>query len=94
MSVLNFSFFRSNYQFPKMPAFTAGEILKNKEKWSDAMVWMESNGGFVPPLLKDAINSGFFDLRHKSFTNFNAKKVVFRGVNFSSKEELLADLAI
>ena len=61
-----------------MTNFIACDILRNRPLWKDAISWMENNGGFVPPVVKDAVETGFFDLRHKSFTNFNANNIVFR----------------
>ena len=72
-----------------MSNFLAGDLLKNKPYWRDAISYFESNGGMVPVVVKDAVEKGYFDLRHKSFTNFNAKHVIFRGEKFNSKEDLL-----
>ena len=39
--------------------------------------------------LSDAIESGCFNMRHKSFTNEKAKNITFQGKKFSSRKELL-----
>ena len=40
--------------------------------------------------IESTLNSGSFNLRHPTFTNFNPRHVVFRGIKFQSKEALLA----
>ena len=63
--------------------------MKNQEKWREAIAWMQSNGGHVPAVVLDAVQAGYFNLRHKSFTNPAAKNVIFRGQHFKSKNDLL-----
>ena len=70
--------------------FSAGKILSNLQKWQAAIEQVEKSGGHVPEVLLDAVKTGEFDLRHSSFTNSNAKNVIFRGQKFSSKEKLLS----
>ena len=72
-----------------MSSFQAGDLLRNRPLWRDAVVYFENKGGQVPAVVKDAIENGFFDLRHKSFTNHKAKNVVFRGEKYDSSEKLL-----
>ena len=72
-----------------MTTFLAGDILKNLGKWREAIDWMQKNGGNVPAVVYDAVQSGYFNLRHKSFTNSGAKNVIFRGQHFKSKNDLL-----
>ena len=73
-----------------MSNFQAGDLLKNRPFWRDAISYFENKGGMVPAVVKDAVENGFFDLRHKSFTNLKAKNVVFRGDKFNSAEDLLS----
>ena len=67
-----------------------GRILSNKEKWTEATARLKASGIFVPPFLLKAINSGFFDVFSKDWTNFNSKNLKFRGDRFSSLGELEA----
>ena len=73
-----------------MSSFKAGDLLKNRPFWRDAINYYENKGGMVPAVVKDAVESGHFDLRHKSFTNFKASNVIFRGEKYESKDQLLA----
>ena len=73
-------------------SFEAGKILQNIDLWKKTMSWFEEQGGQIPPVLKDAVASGKFNLRHKSFTNNNPKHVMFRSKKYKSKEELIAQV--
>ena len=69
--------------------FTAGQLFSNLSRWQRFIEEEERSGAFVPEVLKDAVRSGAFDVRHPSFTNLEADHVVFRGRVFSSKKDLL-----
>ena len=80
------SFVFSVIVYTKMSSFIAGDILKNSKKWADAIQWMETNGGFVPPLLKEAVkgrlNEKFFSYENFCFSNeknnFRNPRVIVR----------------
>ena len=69
--------------------FVAGQLLSNLPRWRKFIEEEESCGNFVPEVLKDAVKVGKFNVRHPSFTNFDADHVVFRGRVFESKKELM-----
>ena len=69
--------------------FRAGEFYKNKQKWQQAIHETKETGGFVPRFLEEAVDRGGVNVRHRDFTNNNAKNVIFRGHNFGSHKALM-----
>ena len=72
-----------------MSEFEAGGLLKNKKAWNLLKNEADQFYGGLPPVLSDAIDTGSFDVRHRSFTNENAKNIKFQGIKYASKQDLL-----
>ena len=62
--------------------------LDNKHEWQNLVAEVQSLGGYIPQIALQAIRDGGINLYHNSCYNKSPKKVVFRGKNYDSLEQL------
>ena len=59
--------------------FRFGQYFSNKDLWLHHIEEVRNNGGYVPPFISQAVETGAVDPYHGDFTNLKRRNFKFRG---------------